>query len=159
MPVCGRGEELQKQGSFDYHYTCVQCPNNTYSDTVGGICKQLAQCNQLGLQVISPGNSTHNTKCGCSRHETNRYEIPAVHLTVIILLLFILHLCSCLMGQYCRHNKQIGSMMPAAGRADRRCRCPLSEEEKGDFPGQLIDNKSNSNYEPSSFEQSQKSML
>ncbi|KAL4658510.1 tumor necrosis factor receptor superfamily member 18 [Arapaima gigas] len=157
-PKCGRGEQLKKSGQFEFYYSCEQCPNNTYSDTTGGTCKPLAQCEQMGLKLISPGNRTHNTQCGCFRNETHTPQVTAVHLSMILLLLLILQLCSCCIGRHCKYNKQITSMMPTTGRADRKCRCPLSEEEKGD-PDQVIDHKVNSNYELSSFEQKQKSML
>uniref|UniRef100_A0A4W5PRJ0 TNFR-Cys domain-containing protein n=1 Tax=Hucho hucho TaxID=62062 RepID=A0A4W5PRJ0_9TELE len=50
--------------SREYTWKCVPCPNNTYSDTEQGHCKPLTQCGTQGLDVIFPGNKTHNSKCG-----------------------------------------------------------------------------------------------
>ncbi|RXM28615.1 Tumor necrosis factor receptor superfamily member 18 [Acipenser ruthenus] len=65
MENCKRGTELKRSGTISYRYTCEQCMNNTFSDTVGGTCKPWTDCQALGLITVTPGNHTHNAKCGC----------------------------------------------------------------------------------------------
>ncbi|KAJ8401272.1 hypothetical protein AAFF_G00385030 [Aldrovandia affinis] len=68
---CGRGHELSKIGEFQYSFQCVPCQDNMYSDTEGGTCKPFTRCAELGMETLSPGNKTHNSRCSVGLPSVN----------------------------------------------------------------------------------------
>ncbi|XP_028855027.1 tumor necrosis factor receptor superfamily member 18 isoform X2 [Denticeps clupeoides] len=60
---CKKGEELIIEGRYKNSFHCEPCPDNTYSDTWKGICKNFTRCAE-GLDTIFAGNQTHDAECG-----------------------------------------------------------------------------------------------
>ncbi|XP_026771947.1 tumor necrosis factor receptor superfamily member 18 [Pangasianodon hypophthalmus] len=97
-PRCKRGEELKRTGLFKFGYSCELCPNQTYSDEEGKMCKPISDCRKLGLSVLFPGNRTHNARCGCQVNYpnglvTNNGMVVGLAITSLVCLALVIYLC------------------------------------------------------------------
>ncbi|XP_062853240.1 tumor necrosis factor receptor superfamily member 18 [Trichomycterus rosablanca] len=94
-PKCKRGERLKRAGNFKFTYTCTPCPNMTYNDEEDSTCKPITDCSKVGLLVLSAGNRTHNTRCGChdSNQLTSSIMIAGLVICSLICVALIINLC------------------------------------------------------------------
>ncbi|KAK6477488.1 tumor necrosis factor receptor superfamily member 9-like [Huso huso] len=139
MENCKRGTELKRSGTITYTYTCEQCMNNTFSDTVGGTCKPWTDCQALGLITVTPGNHTHNAKCGCEND--TRYQTITVVAALILFILSLILSVSLLIWK-AKYNRKM-TIIAEAGpdpllkercQLEDTCSCQISKEESGDKP-------------------------
>ncbi|MBN3322032.1 TNR11 factor, partial [Atractosteus spatula] len=140
---CGRGQELRTHGSFEFRYECENCTSGTYSDTEGGPCKPWTECHSIGLQTVSPGNHTHNVKC-TSQVVASFPQLLTVLVIVcalfgLIFTVIFTNVCiwrakfrrqKSLIRSTVTHPLDLGTLL------EEPSICPLSEEERGDWPVQ-----------------------
>ncbi|XP_027002131.2 tumor necrosis factor receptor superfamily member 18 [Tachysurus fulvidraco] len=141
-PLCQWGEELSRIGLYEFTYICKSCPNQTYNDEEGKMCKPILDCRKHGLRVIFPGNSTHNARCGSSDIQNNGLVITngLVTTNVLVVCLAITVLgCLAMFIYICikRPNEQrrlkklpISSSLKVP--CDECTSCKLSKEEMGE---------------------------
>ncbi|KAK1159514.1 tumor necrosis factor receptor superfamily member 9-like [Acipenser oxyrinchus oxyrinchus] len=141
MENCRRGTELKRSGTITYTYTCKQCMNNTFSDTVGGTCKPWTDCQALGLITVTPGNLTHNAKCGCEND--TRYQTITVVAALILFILSLILLSVSLLIWKAKYKNRKMTIIAEAGpdpllkercQLEDTCSCQISKEESGDKP-------------------------
>ncbi|KAK6472366.1 tumor necrosis factor receptor superfamily member 9-like [Huso huso] len=141
MENCKRGTELKRSGTISYIYTCEQCMNNTFSDTVGGTCKPWTDCQALGLITVTPGNHTHNAKCGCEND--TRYQTITVVAALILFILSLILLSVSLLIWKAKYKNRKMTIIAEAGpdpllkercQLEDICSCQISKEESGDKP-------------------------
>ncbi|XP_062314492.1 tumor necrosis factor receptor superfamily member 18 [Osmerus eperlanus] len=130
---CQKGEELKMTGSRDYSFKCEPCPDNTYSDTREGICKQFTRCGDIGLAVGFPGNKTHNSNCHAHAHaQSGTLQITAIGLFLFAFALLIFLSQTCI--KKIRQRKRKARNCPVAiisANVPETSWCPLSKEEIG----------------------------
>ncbi|KAK2857767.1 hypothetical protein Q7C36_005686 [Tachysurus vachellii] len=148
-PLCKLGEELRRTGLYDFTYICESCPNQTYNDEEGKMCKPILDCRKHGLRVIFPGNSTHNARCGCSdiqNHngftnnglvKTNGLVITNVlvvclAITVLGCLAMLIYICIKKTREQRRLKKHLPISSSLKVPCDECTSCKLSKEEIGE---------------------------
>ncbi|XP_039610869.1 tumor necrosis factor receptor superfamily member 9-like [Polypterus senegalus] len=141
-PQCQEGEQLSIEGSNVFTYTCVPCPPNTFSNTMAGNCRPLTDCQAFDLITITPGNRTHNTKCGCHKDSCHS-KVPLLVAYLLFTITLVILIANILLWRImCK--KQTIHFKPAikpdplikepAQQDDYYC-C-LSQEENGGKPVQ-----------------------
>ncbi|XP_066522795.1 tumor necrosis factor receptor superfamily member 18 [Hoplias malabaricus] len=145
-PTCKPGEELKRSGRFSYNYYCNKCPNNTYSAMEDSMCEPITDCRKFGLDVLFPGNITHNAKCGWQspepRQDTFNSTLDSYQLTlkaIVVCLAINSVMCMALMFNACigrstdrRKKNKSHSTTRSLILPSEDCSCKLSKEEKGD---------------------------
>ncbi|XP_041130897.1 tumor necrosis factor receptor superfamily member 18-like [Polyodon spathula] len=139
MENCKRGTELKRSGTITYTYTCEQCMNNTFSDTEAGTCKPWTDCQALGLITVTPGNHTHNAKCGCE-NDTRYQTITVVAAWILFIFSLILLSVSVLIWKaQCKSwtmmtiaEAGLDPLLKERCQPEDACSCQISKEESGD---------------------------
>ncbi|KAG7477571.1 hypothetical protein MATL_G00071080 [Megalops atlanticus] len=134
-PTCGKGEQLQQTGE-----KCEPCPNSTYSDREGGNCTALTRCDQLGLDVVFPGNKTHNAICtqlttAGPKEDGNLTQVVLATclLCCVFTSLMVVVVVSVWTVKYRKQMRLIKSLKGSpVGVVEESQKFQLSEEEKGD---------------------------
>ncbi|KAK7145074.1 hypothetical protein R3I94_011238 [Phoxinus phoxinus] len=143
---CKPGEQLRRNGKFDYGYDCVPCPNNTYNDAEGSRCKNITKC--VGVEIFS-GNKTHNARCDSSvpigvrndtdtNHSTDKQEngiqshpfmVACLIVTVLTCFVFIMYTAL----QILKYKMLLKLRKPCTRvLSSDTCSCKLSKEEMGE---------------------------
>ncbi|XP_077056055.1 tumor necrosis factor receptor superfamily member 18 isoform X2 [Siphateles boraxobius] len=146
---CKPGQQLNRTGDFDYNYTCVPCPDNTYNDAEDSRCKSITKC--VG-GVIFPGNKTHNARCVSSvtRHPTDKQEngiqshpfmVACLIVTVLTCFVFIMYTAFQIFKykMLLKLRKPCTRVLPSD-----TCSCKLSKEEMGDAKTEVSEEYSKS---------------
>ncbi|KAI4900617.1 hypothetical protein NFI96_011552 [Prochilodus magdalenae] len=132
-PRCKPGEELRRTGRFLFNYVCKPCPDNMYSDAEDGVCEPIADCRRLGLEVLFPGNATHNARCGWQDSDQLTHKVLVVCLAIngLICLALLINACVRRSTDRRKKNKRRSTMRSLVMPAEE-CSCKLSKEEMGD---------------------------
>lgn len=143
---CQKGEQLERIGFRDYFYSCVPCPNNTYSNTEEGSCKPVLQCNAIGFSVRFPGNKTHNSICYDAHARSNTWHFLAIAFVffAFAILMFLYQLWK----NKITKRRCIATVDPAeiiSAAVPEMCIYHLSKEETGDQLIQKAEDNCNTN--------------
>ncbi|XP_043097948.1 tumor necrosis factor receptor superfamily member 18 [Puntigrus tetrazona] len=144
---CKPGQQLKRNGAFDYTYFCEPCPDNTYNDAEDSTCKSITKC--AGGEIF-PGNKTHNARCGSlakfttvhpggqwtqnnSSQTTHSFMVACLIFTVLTCLVFVMYA----VFKICTYKMRTKTSKPLCTHRmalpSDTCICKLSKEEEGDI--------------------------
>ncbi|XP_038603026.1 tumor necrosis factor receptor superfamily member 18 [Tachyglossus aculeatus] len=138
---CKKGEEIQREGKFDFSFSCSPCPRGTYSNGDPGRCTPWIDCQTLGFLTVQPGNSTHNTLCAppvIQQRDTFTLSsiflpvLTAVAIFILILITIFLHLYIWQFKNKKVHKMEDHEPSLAPRSPDDAYSCQFPEEERGD---------------------------